>query len=184
MRPSGSAELRHSASPKTKGRAEKAMATAGRAKRALQERRSAAEARRRIPEATAREEETAGTSLLPPHHVPCSAVALMWHALTAAERGCSAVARLYAGTSLCGPRQLQQFLWVSHVPGAEVSYGVTSTSCPALLSALQVHVFGGGLRGGQRQPLQQRGALTRQQGFNHYDNGRGLWVRPKSSHLL
>ncbi|CAL5228184.1 g11267 [Coccomyxa viridis] len=28
---------------------------------------------------------------------------------------------------------------------------------------------------GRRQPQQQRAPPARQQGFNHYDNGRGLW---------
>ena len=64
------------------------------------------------------------------------------------------------------------------MPGTKVPHADISGSGPKQNSALQVHVFGAGLGGGRRQPLQQRGVPAKQQGFNHYDNGRGLWVRP------
>ena len=48
------------------------------------------------------------------------------------------------------------------------------------MAPLQVPVFGAGLRSGRQQCRQQRASIpnaSRQQRYNHYENGHGLWVR-------
>ena len=48
------------------------------------------------------------------------------------------------------------------------------------MAPLQVPVFGAGLRSGRQQYRQQRAPISnasRQQSYNHYENGHGLWVR-------